>query len=265
MQEAQPEFKKPSSKHQPKGLVVLYDDQDIIVVNKSSGLLTMGTENEKEKTAYYLLNDYVKKGNSRSRNRVFIVHRLDRDTSGTIVFAKNEDAKQFLQGYWSDFSKTYYAVVHGTFEKKHGIIESYLAENRANKVYSVKNAIDGKYSKTEYTVLKESSKYSLLEIKLHTGTKNQIRVHFSENNHPVVGDKAYGIYEKGVLRLALHAATLEIAHPYTRKMMRFETQMPAYFNTLMGEPEIHTQKPIISSAGQTELPHDKKPVVKRKK
>lgn len=247
MQTNVPDYKKPPSKHQPKGMTVLYDDQDIIVINKSSGLLTMGTENEKENTAYYLLNDYVKKGNSRSRSRVFIVHRLDRDTSGTIVFAKTDQAKQFLQGNWSDFSKTYYAVVHGRMAEQHGIIESYLAENRANKVYSVKNLVDGKYSKTEYRVIKESARYSLLEITLHTGTKNQIRVHFSENGHPVVGDKAYGIPEKGILRLALHAAVLEIAHPYSRKAMRFETPMPAYFSTLMGEAP---QQPKADAAPQ---------------
>lgn len=245
-------YPKISNKHQPKGLTVLYEDQDIIVVDKSSGLLTMGTDSEKEKTAYFLLNDYVKKGNSRSRNRVFIVHRLDRDTSGTIVFAKNEKAKLFLQGNWAHFSKTYFAVVHGVLKNKHGIIESYLAENKANKVFSVKNPNDGKYSKTEYTVLKETSKFSLLEIKLHTGTKNQIRVHFSENNHPIVGDKAYGIHEKGILRLALHAAILEIAHPFTHKIMRFETPMPAYFNVLMSEHEQHANT-VINNHHQVNL------------
>ncbi len=242
MQDDQLPFKKPSSKHQPKGLIVLFDDQDIIVVNKSSGLLTMSTESEKEKTAYYLLNDYVKKGNSRSRNRVFIVHRLDRDTSGTVVFAKNPDSKNFLQDNWANFSKTYFAVVQGHLAEKEGVIESYLAENSAYKVYSVKDPEDGKYSKTQYKVIKENAKYSLLEIKLHTGTKNQIRVHFSEIGHPVVGDKAYGTIEKGILRLALHAASLEIIHPYSKKAMKFEAQMPVYFNTLLGETPFPTKQ-----------------------
>ena len=257
-----PQSQKISNRHQPKGIRVLFDDQDIIVVNKSSGLLTMGTENEKEKTAYFMLNDYVKKGNSRSRNRVFIVHRLDRDTSGTLVFAKTGPAKAFLQDNWADFSKTYVAVVHGHLAEKEGIIESYLAENKANKVYSVKNPDDGKYSKTEYKVIGESVKYSLLEIKLHTGTKNQIRVHFSENNHPVVGDKAYGRPEKNILRLALHSASLEIAHPYSKKLMKFETQIPPYFNTLMGENLPDTR---IKSDEQYQQEHTQKKTQRTKK
>ncbi len=106
-------FKKPSSKHQPKGLTVLYEDHDIIVVNKTAGLLTMGTEKEKEKTAHFLLNDYVKRGNQRSKNRVLIVHRLDRDTSGILMFAKNEHTKRYLQDSWKEFNKSYFTIVEG--------------------------------------------------------------------------------------------------------------------------------------------------------
>jgi 23S rRNA-/tRNA-specific pseudouridylate synthase len=122
-----------SSKHQPKGLTILYEDQDIIVVNKINGLLTMGTEREKENTAYFHLTDYVRKGNPRSRNRIFIVHRLDRDTSGVLVFAKTEQVKRFLQDNWKEFDKTYIAVIHGKLAEKEGIITSYLVENSANR------------------------------------------------------------------------------------------------------------------------------------
>jgi len=193
----------------------------------------MGTEREKEKTVYFLLNDYVKKGNEQSRNRIFIVHRLDRDTSGLLIFAKNEHAKHFLQDNWKGFSKKYYAVVHGNLQEKEGEISSYLFESKSFKVYSVSDPDKGKFSKTGFKVIKESDKYSLLEIYLHTGRKNQIRVHLSDEGHPVVGDKIYGHPEKGIKRLALHAYSLTITHPFTKKEMSFETGVPPYLKTLV--------------------------------
>ena len=226
-------FSKPSKKHQPKGLEILYEDQDILVVSKINGLLTVSTDREKEKTAHFLLNDYVKKGNARSRNRVFIVHRLDRDTSGILIFAKNEKAKRFLQDEWAAFNKKYFAVVHGKLQDKEGIISSYLVENKVHRMYSVKDSEKGKFSKTGYKVLKESAKYSLLEIQLFTGRKNQIRVHLAEKGHPVIGDKMYGRSDKGIKRLALHATSLTISHPLTNEKMIFETDIPLYFKTLV--------------------------------
>lgn len=228
--------RKSHSSHQPKGLSILYDDRDIIVVNKSSGLLTIGTETEREKTAYSLLTDYVRKGNFHSKNRLFIVHRLDRDTSGVLVFAKNEKAKRFLQEQWQKFSKTYYAVVVGKLEKKEDVIVSYLAENRMHRVYSVKDPAQGKYSKTGYRVVNESDRFSLVEINLFTGSKNQIRVHFSEMGHPVAGDRTYGHPDKTVKRLALHAAKLTFIHPYSKKEMTFKTKIPGFFQELVGVP-----------------------------
>lgn len=233
MQAQTPQIPANSLKHKPKGLTILHEDQDIIVMDKINGLLTMGTEREKEKTAYFLLTDYVRKGNPRSRNRVFIVHRLDRDTSGVLVFAKSEQAKQFLQNNWKDFSKTYFAVVHGQMKEKEGIITSYLVENRAFRMYSVNNPEKGKFSKTGYRVLKENANFSLLEIDLFTGTKNQIRIHLAENGNPVAGDKIYGNAEKGIKRLALHSASLTLLHPYSKKNMSFQTPVPPYFYQLV--------------------------------
>ncbi len=233
MQEKATIFKKPSKKHQPKGLSILYEDRDIIVVDKISGLLTMGTEREKENTAYFLLNEYVKKGNERSKNRIFIVHRLDRDASGILVFAKNEYSKRFLQDNWQDFSKKYVAVVQGSMQEKEGEISSYLFENNAYRVYSVNDPDRGKYSVTGYKVVKESEQYSLLEINLFTGRKHQIRVHLAETGHPIIGDKLYGNGEKGIKRLALHSFSLTIVHPETNKEMSFETGIPLYFKTLL--------------------------------
>ncbi|RUT80203.1 RluA family pseudouridine synthase [Ancylomarina longa] len=224
--------KKVSTKHQPRGLSFLYEDRDIIVVDKVSGLLSMGSAREREKTAYFLLTNYVKKGNPKSRNRIFIVHRLDKDTSGILVFAKTEKAKVFLQGEWQNFHKKYYAVVEGVLPEKEGMISSYLAENSIHRMYSVKDPEKGKLAKTGYKVIRESKRFSLLEIELLTGRKNQIRVHFAENGHPVAGDKMYG-EKAGVKRLALHAASLCIQHPHSKKEMTFTTNIPGYFNKLL--------------------------------
>ena len=233
MQNQDPSFKKPSKKHQPKGLNILFEDRDILVVDKINGLLTIGTEKERENTAHFLLNEYVKRGNERSRNRVFIVHRLDRDTSGILVFAKSENAKEFLQDNWQDFDKKYYTVVYGTLTQKEGEISSYLYENKAFRVTSVNDTNLGKYAKTGYKVLKESEKYSLLEVKLFTGLKHQIRVHFAENGHPILGDKIYGKVDKEIKRFVLHSGYLSIIHPYTKKEMVFETGIPTYFKALV--------------------------------
>lgn len=233
MTEKKNTFKKPSKKHQPKGLSILYEDNDIIVVDKIAGLLTMATEREKQKTAYFLLTDYVRKGIQRSKNRVFIVHRLDRDTSGILVFAKNQNAKNYLQENWQYFSKTYIAVVHGKLEEKDSIISSELSEDRGFRVSSKDDSEKAKFSKTGYKVVVESARYSMLEIKLLTGRKHQIRVHFSELGHPIVGDKIYGKKDKGAQRLALHSGSLTIRHPYTKDDMTFKTEIPLYFKTLV--------------------------------
>jgi tRNA pseudouridine32 synthase/23S rRNA pseudouridine746 synthase/23S rRNA pseudouridine1911/1915/1917 synthase len=225
--------KSPPKKHQPRGLSILYEDRDILVVDKMSGLLTVSNEKVRENTAYYLLNNYVRKGNQKSRNRIFIVHRLDRDTSGVIVFAKNEKAKRYLQKEWQEFTKKYYAVVHGTLTEKKGVITSYLAENRIHRMYSVDDPKKGKLARTGYKVLRESKKYSLIEIDLLTGRKNQIRVHFAEQGCPVAGDKVYGEKEKGIKRLALHSASITILHPHKKEKMTFEAKVPAYFRALV--------------------------------
>ena len=235
MRERRKDFKSPPKKYQPRGLSILYEDHDILVVDKIHGLLTVSTERVRENTAYYLLNAYVRKGNQKSKNRILIVHRLDRDTSGLLVFAKHEQARRYLQEEWPGFTKKYYAVVRGTLAKKEGVMTSYLAENRMHRVYSVADPAKGKLSKTGYTVLRESKKFSLLEIDLLTGRKNQIRVHLADKGCPVVGDKKYGEKEKGMKRLALHAALLAIRHPETKEKMTFETQVPAYFNSLVKE------------------------------
>ncbi len=224
-------LKVPSRRHWPRGLSILHEDRDILVVDKVSGLLTMGTDKVKENTAYYLLREYVRKGNRKSRNRVYIVHRLDRDTSGIILFAKTPQAKRYLQDNWYDFSKTYYAIVHGSMKEKEGLITSYLEEDSTFKMHSTSDDKKGKLARTGYKVLKETELFSLLEVALLTGRKNQIRVHLADKGCPVFADKRYGVKEKG--KLALHAAKLTITHPHSKRKMTFEARVPDYFDELM--------------------------------
>jgi tRNA pseudouridine32 synthase/23S rRNA pseudouridine746 synthase/23S rRNA pseudouridine1911/1915/1917 synthase len=227
--------KRPPAKYQPKGLPVIYEDKDIIVVEKPGGLLTMGTERDKSRTAHSILNDYVRKGDPRSRNRVYIVHRLDRDTSGILIFAKSESAKAFLQGNWDSTDKHYLTIVHGSLAIKAGTISSYLAENSAFNVYSTPDPAAGKLSHTEYTTLKEAKGFSLLEIHLLTGRKHQIRVHLSEKGHPVVGDRKYGKRNDRYNTLALHARSISFTHPISGKRLTFETGIPEFFTRLVGK------------------------------
>ena len=213
-----------------KNIDIIYEDKDIIVINKPSGLLTVATEKEKNKTAYHLVMEYLKKKNK--NNRIFIIHRLDKDTSGIIMFAKNERAKHLYQDNWNDIVKKrcYYAVIDGKMENKEGTIKSYLKEN-GNMVYSVKDR-SGKIAITEYKVLKEIKNISLLDINLRTGRKNQIRVHMKENKTPILGDLKYGEKSKLINRLALHAYKLELINPVTKKLLTFEVNMPNEFKIL---------------------------------
>ncbi|HUU30145.1 MAG TPA: RluA family pseudouridine synthase [archaeon] len=225
---------RPGTKFLPKGLVILHEDRDILVVDKPSGLLTIGTDTEKSRTAYFTLTDYVRKGCAKSNKRIFIVHRLDKDTSGILIFAKSEEAKLSLQSQWKEMKKKYLAVVHGKCEKRSDTITSYLAENKAHSVYSTSDTTKGKLSHTAYKVLKETRDFALLEVELLTGRKNQIRVHLAGIGHPVVGDRKYGKGNKAHKRLALHARSISFRHPFSGKQLTFETQVPEYFNKLIG-------------------------------
>ena len=221
------------NRHLPRGLEIIYEDDDLLVVNKPAGLVTVGTATNTLRTAYHFLTDYVRKGTLKSRKRIFIVHRLDQWTSGVLVFAKNEEIKFRLQDQWKDTQKKYAAVVHGQFAKKEGVITSYLTENSAYVVYSTTDVAKGKLAHTEYKVLKENKWFSLLEINLLTGRKNQIRVHLADEGHPIVGDNKYGKKDDGHKRLALHAKSISFVNPITQKQMTFEAKTPGYFFTLM--------------------------------
>jgi tRNA pseudouridine32 synthase/23S rRNA pseudouridine746 synthase/23S rRNA pseudouridine1911/1915/1917 synthase len=228
-----PKKKRFTNGHLPRGLEILYEDKDILVVDKPAGLLTARTETEKTRTAHNILTDYVRKGWAKSRNQVFSVHRLDQLASAVSVFSKSEEVKLLLQARWKGTEKKYIAVVHGQLPKKEGIIASYLAENKAFVVYSTTDTTKGKLAQTAYKVLKETRQFSLLEITLLTGRKNQIRVHLADKGHPIVGDRKYGKTEDGYKRLALHSKTISFKHPTTGEQMTFETRLPSYFNRLM--------------------------------
>lgn len=226
---------RPSQRHAPKGVIILYEDRDLLIVDKPPGLLTVGTDRITMNTLYSKLTDFVRKGNPKSRERVFIVHRLDREVSGVIVFARNEQAKFKLQENWDNADKRYLAIVHGRMPSPSGAFSSYLAETTAHVVYSTKDAQKGKLSETAYTVLKENTLYSLLEVRLLTGRKHQIRVHLADARHPIVGDKRYGNARDPQKRIALHAKSLTFLHPFSGKPVSFEAQTPPFFNNLMGK------------------------------
>ena len=210
---------------------ILFEDDDIIVVNKPSGLLSIATRKEKDKTLYHLVSEYLKSKNKRAR--VYIVHRLDKDTSGIVILAKNEKIKKQLQDNWNEYVslREYTAVVHGNLDKKKGRIVQNLAETKTNLVYVTKGD-KGKEAITDYEVLKENNNYSLLKINIITGRKNQIRVALNSINSPIVGDNKYGIKDS-FNRLYLHANRLKIYYPIIGKDILFEVSIPNEFKKIM--------------------------------
>ena len=211
---------------------ILFEDDHIIVVNKPSGLLTIATVKEKEKTLYHIVREYLV---SKDKNaRVFIVHRLDKDTSGVVVLAKDEKTKNKLQENWNEYVslREYVAVVHGRLNKESDRIVQKLKETKTNLVY-VSRDNDGKEAITNYKVIKENDNYSMVSITLETGRKNQIRVAFNTLHHPIVGDKKYSTIKDNESRLFLHANRLKMYYPEIRKDILFETSTPNEFKKIM--------------------------------
>ncbi|MBI1321245.1 MAG: RNA pseudouridine synthase [Candidatus Hydrogenedens sp.] len=230
--------KKSRGKHQPKGLIVLHHDKHLLVVDKAPGLLTMSTDRQSVETAYFRLTDYVRKGNSKSRERIFIVHRLDREVSGILLFARSQAVKDALQASWPQVEKHYLALVHGTPPAESGTFKSYLVENGVHRVHSTQDPSRGKLSETAYKVLGTGRGYTLLDIRLLSGRKHQIRVHLAENKLPIVGDLKYGIPRDGGRRLALHAKSLAFKHPVTGEDCLFETRTPFLFSRMLSAAHI---------------------------
>lgn len=217
------------AKHNLNGVTILFEDNDILVVEKEKGILSIATKNEREKTAYNILKNYLKEKNP--KDKIFVVHRLDRDTSGVMIFAKSEKAQDILQTTWNDSVKerTYVALVEGNVKKDKDTIISYLAENKAFITYSTDNEEEGKKAISHYKVLKRNKNYSLLEVNIETGRKNQIRVHMQDIGHSVVGDKKYGSTKNPINRLGLHAHTIVFTHPITKEVLSFTSKIPEAF------------------------------------
>lgn len=213
-------------------LRIVYEDDDIIVVNKGYGLLSVGTDNKKEGTAYSILRDYLKRLNP--ANKLFIVHRLDQHTSGLMLFAKSIKAKEAMQHNWNNMvlDRRYAAIVEGCPEPAEGVRRSRLLENAQHLMYSTDDP-KGLEAVTRYKVLKSRNGYSLVDVSLDTGRKNQIRVHMHDMGTPIAGDRRYGAKTSPIHRLALHARTLRFVHPMTHKDMNFSIPLPASFNSLV--------------------------------
>jgi len=211
------------------GMTILYEDEDIIVINKEAGLLSIATEKEKRQTALRQLMEYVRKEDP--ENRVFVVHRLDKDTSGVMMFARSEGVKRKLQDNWKEMVKerTYAALVEGQLSKEKGYISSWLKESKTHVMYSSPTKNDGMHAITHYRVIQSNADYSLVELQLETGRKNQIRVHMQDLGHPVVGDKKYGSRQNPIGRLGLHAKVLSFTHPKTGELMLFKADVPGSF------------------------------------
>ncbi len=212
-------------------LEILYEDDYLIAINKPSGLLSISNDKEKEITAYRMVSDYVKKNNN--HRYIFVVHRLDQDTSGILMFCKDEKIRDRMQDNWNTIVKKrgYTAIVDGKMNGS-GTIHTYLLENKKQFVYSSKSK-EGKEAITHYSVIKNNSNYSLLQVFIDTGRRNQIRVHLSERGYPIVGDKKYKCRTNPIKRLCLHANILEFIHPVSKKLVYIESNIPSEFSKII--------------------------------
>lgn len=225
--------KRPIRKKNRGDLPIIFEDDDVIVINKPFGLLSVASDKEKSSTAYRMITDYLQ---SKDRHaRAFVVHRLDKETSGVLMFAKNEETRAALQDNWNDIVKKrgYYAVVEGLLEKKEDTITNYLKMNNLNLMYLSRPGRDAQKCITKYTIIKENRKYSLLDVNIMTGRKNQIRVTLGSLGHYVLGDDKYGEPENPINRLCLHAYELDLVNPLTKKTYKFKADMPKEFSGLL--------------------------------
>ncbi len=222
---------------EPFDLPIIYEDDDFIVINKPSGLLSIASDKEREKTAYRMLNNYVRQKDPKSR--IFILHRIDKDTSGVLVVCKNVKIRDALQKHWNErvMDRGYYAIVESAMDQPKGTFHTWLIENSTNLMFSSHKKGEGQEAITHYEVMEDNGTYSLLDVHIDTGRKNQIRVHLKEADHPIIGDDKYGNGVNPLKRLGLHAYLLAFEHPLTKKKMVFKAPIPKEFLDL-----IHTKK-----------------------
>ncbi|MFA6600069.1 MAG: RluA family pseudouridine synthase [Candidatus Omnitrophota bacterium] len=225
------------------GIEILYDDDAVVVIHKPNGLLSVGSETVRHRTAIRAVNDYLNREAShadiRRRDRairskmIFIVHRLDREASGLMVFAKTVEGKLFLQEHWHEFRKKYFAVVEGSPAEPEGTLSGYLKENKFLRVHSARKGPGARMAVTHYSTVRTNGRHSLLEVELGTGRKHQIRAQLAEAGHPVAGDDRYGAKTDPAGRLALHACRLEFCHPVTGAPMVFDSPLPETFKRII--------------------------------
>ncbi len=212
---------------------IIFEDQDVIVVFKKAGYLSIASNKEKVKTTYNFLNNHVKK--EKESNKIFVIHRLDREVSGLMLFAKNQKAEAKLQVSWTENidKQEYLAIVEGEMKKTKGKVKSFLKENKAMVMYSSPSSNDAMEALTYFEVIKKNQEHSLVKINTTTARKNQIRVHMKDLGHPIVGDEKYESLTDPINRVALHASLLVFKHPKTGEMMEFKKDMPTKFTNLM--------------------------------
>ena len=213
-------------------LPIIFENDELVVINKPSGLLSIASDREKGRTAYRMVSDYVQQKDK--HNRIYVVHRLDEDTSGVLVFAKNPRIKGVLQKEWNDIvrKRGYFAIVEGNMEKDEDTFVDYLKENALNLMYVTNDRKNGKKCVTHYKVIKRNKNYSLLDVDIDSGRKNQIRVQLGHRGHYVVGDDKYGEPSNPLKRLGLHAYNLTFVHPISKKVYEFKAPMPEEFDKL---------------------------------
>jgi 23S rRNA pseudouridine1911/1915/1917 synthase len=214
-------------------LTLLYEDDDVIVVVKPAGLLTVASPGEREETVQAYLNEYLR---SKKGGRIQVVHRIDRDTSGVLVFPRSYEAKERLREQFAehDVHRLYIAIVEGSLAQPSGTFRSFLYEGRDLKMRSIDDPVRGMLAVTHYRLVHRSAEYSMVEVRLETGKKNQIRVHFADAGHPVIGDRVYGTTSDPIGRLGLHAKELGFRHPQSGREMTFDAPLPDSFRKLFG-------------------------------
>lgn len=224
-------------KRKDESIPIIYEDDEFIVVDKPSGLLSIASDKEKCKTVYRILTDYVQSKDK--HNRIFVVHRLDENTSGVLIVAKNGKLRDAMQDNWQDIVKSrgYYAIVEGQMKKKEETLNDYLKENKNNMMYISDDKKNGKLCITHYKVMNESKDYSLLEIHIDSGRKNQIRVQLGHIGHFVIGDDKYGEPTNPLNRLGLHAYELVFEHPFNKKKYEFHAKMPQEFKKMFPQKD----------------------------
>ncbi|MEI6492882.1 MAG: RluA family pseudouridine synthase [Verrucomicrobiota bacterium] len=208
------------------GIKVWFEDAHLLVIDKPAGLLSIASNAEDERTAYFQLTNYLRGSNQRGRERVWIVHRLDKETSGLMVFAKTPEAKEFLQGHWDENEKHYEALIEGRLRNTEGVMECDLDESNKFKVRIAKASELTRHAVTHYKVLLDDSKVSLVRLRLETGRRHQIRVQLAAEGCPIIGDEKYGAATDPAARLGLHATFLKFSHPVTREEMSFSSPLP---------------------------------------